>query len=73
MTRTVLVLLLLLGLGPGLSACAPVEPWERGNLAKPQMAFDFDPIQSRYRDHVNRSREAAVTGNPADGGGCGCY
>jgi hypothetical protein len=71
MKRTGLLLLVLLSLC--VSACAPVEPWERGNLAKPEMAFDFDPMQNRYREHVYRSREAAVAGDSAEGGGCGCY
>lgn len=63
----------LLALVLALPACTAVEPWERGNLAKPEMALDFDPIQNRYRDHVFRSRQAAVSGNTAQGGGCGCY
>jgi hypothetical protein len=65
--------LLLVLFTVAISACTAVEPWQRGNLAKPEMALDFDPIQNRYRDHVFRSREAAVAGNPAVGGGCGCY
>jgi Domain of unknown function (DUF4266) len=56
-----------------LSACAPVQPWERGNLAKPQMALDPYPLQSALRAHNYGSREAAAGGNAAQGGGCGCY
>jgi hypothetical protein len=56
-----------------LYACAPVQPWERGNLAKPQMALDPYPLQSSLRAHNYGSREAAVGGNAAQGGGCGCY
>jgi hypothetical protein len=56
-----------------LSACAPVHPWERGNLAKPQMALDPHPLQSAVRAHNYGSREAAAGGNAAQGGGCGCY
>jgi hypothetical protein len=56
-----------------VSACAPVQPWERGNLAKPQMAIDPNPLQSGLRMHNYSSREAAAAGNAAQGGGCGCY
>lgn len=56
-----------------MTACAPVQPWERGNLAKPQMALDPYPLQSALRAHNYGSREAAAGSNAAQGGGCGCY
>jgi Domain of unknown function (DUF4266) len=56
-----------------LVGCANVQPWERGNLAKPQMALDPYPLQSALRAHNYGSREAAAGGNAAQGGGCGCY
>jgi hypothetical protein len=65
--------LFLLALVVMLSACANVQPWERGNLAKPQMALDPYPLQSALRAHNYGSREAAAGGNAAQGGGCGCY
>ncbi|MDO9163764.1 MAG: DUF4266 domain-containing protein [Methylococcaceae bacterium] len=64
---------LVLALSIGLCACAPVQPWERGNLAKPQMALDPHPLQSSLRGHNYGSREATAGGNAAQGGGCGCY
>jgi Domain of unknown function (DUF4266) len=65
--------LLLLIMGVTLSACTPVQAWERGNLAKPQMALDPNPSQTALRAHNYGSREAAAGGNAAQGGGCGCY
>ena len=56
-----------------LTSCVSVQPWERGNLAKPQMALDPYPLQSALRAHNYGSREAAAGGNAAQGGGCGCY
>ncbi|MFO1312926.1 MAG: DUF4266 domain-containing protein [Burkholderiales bacterium] len=56
-----------------MGGCANVPPWERGNLAKPQMAFDLDPAQSALRAHAYSSREAAASGITGAGGGCGCY
>ncbi len=55
-----------------LCACASVEPWERGNLAKPQMALDPNPTHSTLRDHTFASRQAASGSGTAAGGGCGC-
>lgn len=56
-----------------LAGCSTVEPWERGTLAKPQMASDPHPLQSSLSTHVYNSREAASGGTTAGGGGCGCY
>lgn len=65
---------LFLTLAFALSAggCAGVQPWERGNLAKPQMALDTNPTNSAMRTHAYVSREAASGGDSAEGGGCGC-
>lgn len=74
MTASKIVLLVSIGLNLlNLAACAPVQPWERGNLAKSQMALDPYPLQSSLRAHNYGSREAAAGGNAAQGGGCGCY
>jgi hypothetical protein len=54
------------------AACAPVQPWERDLLAKPEMAFDPDPMESRRSQHVYFSKEASLPGGGAGGGGCGC-
>lgn len=64
---------LLAASGFWLSGCAPVAPWERGHLAKPQMALDPHPAQSGFREHIYGAREAASGGSSASGGGCGCY
>jgi hypothetical protein len=65
--------LLLLAVLTVLTGCTNVQPWERGNLAKPQMALDPNPLQSSLRAHNYGSREASAGGNAASGGGCGCY
>jgi hypothetical protein len=58
--------------GACLSGCASVSPWERGHLAKPQMALEPYPAQSALRGHIYASREASVAGDVVMGGGCGC-
>ncbi len=73
-TRKPVALLILLGLGLAMTACSTVQPWERGILAKPQMALDPTPLQSSIRMHNYSSREAAASINSSGGGGgCGCY
>ena len=52
--------------------CAEVQPWERGVLAKSQMALTPHPLQAGLHRHVRDSREAAPGGGAGQGGGCGC-
>lgn len=55
-----------------LTACAPVQPWERGRLAQPQMALDADAVVAAMDEHVYSSKEASSGGVRPAGGGCGC-
>ena len=64
---------LLIACASLLGGCATVEAWDRGNLAKPQMAAEPHPPQREALDHVYRSREGTSRGASAQGGGCGCY
>jgi hypothetical protein len=63
---------LLLALPFCLAACASVKPWEKGYLAKPEMAFEPDPLEARQKAHLYASKEAAKGGSGVGGGGCGC-
>lgn len=49
-----------------------LSPWERGNLAKPQMAFETQVLDSAIMKHTFSSKEAATGGYGVGGGGCGC-
>ncbi|MGV3590486.1 MAG: DUF4266 domain-containing protein [Gammaproteobacteria bacterium] len=69
LARCVLIASFMLGLG----ACTHVEPWQRGTLARPDMASDPAPLQQQVRRHIYSSREAAGTAGGVSGGGCGCY
>ena len=55
-----------------LSGCQPVQAWERGILAKPEMAINPDPLESTLNNHIYFSKEASNGGHSATGGGCGC-
>ena len=56
-----------------LAACAtPVQPWEKGDLARPAMSFEGDRLDAAFVEHTYASKEAASGGAGVGGGGCGC-
>jgi len=58
-----------------LAGCAtfdPPKPWEKGQLAKPEMQFDPDPLEAKTTQHIYTSKEGAAGGYGVGGGGCGC-
>ncbi|WP_348697969.1 DUF4266 domain-containing protein [Duganella fentianensis] len=57
----------------GCASLAPVQPWQKGILAKPEMTFAGDNIGNEFNEHIYSSREGASGGSGANGGGCGCY
>lgn len=56
----------------GCESMPKVQPWQKGNLAKPEMAFDSDVLEARFADHTYFSKEGASGGAGVGGGGCGC-
>lgn len=71
--RTERLLVLALGIAT-LCGCAmhPVQPWERGRLARWDMQWDPDPLQKAQDEHTRFSKEGSSGGIGAAGGGCGC-
>jgi hypothetical protein len=65
-------ILLIMLLGLSVASCTPVQAWERGYLAKREMAWEPDGLESALDKHVFFSKEASSGGNSAAGGGCGC-
>ena len=66
---------LLLGVLAATSGCAlvqPVQPWEKGVLAKPEMSSESDRLDANFTEHTYFSKEAASGGAGVGGGGCGC-
>ncbi len=58
-----------------LSACqtaSVVQPWEKGNLAKPEMTFEMDKQDTEFVEHTYSSKEGSSGGGGVGGGGCGC-
>ena len=73
--RTAIICLLALLLTGTLAGCATFDPpkaWERGNLARPDMQFDYDRLDAKTQQHIYTSKEAANGGYGVGGGGCGC-
>jgi len=62
-----LALLALFAIG-----CTPVHPWQKGTLAKQEMAWDPQPLESEFLGHTYFSKEASSGSLSAAGGGCGC-
>ncbi|TFW04898.1 DUF4266 domain-containing protein [Oxalobacteraceae bacterium OM1] len=64
------------GLLAASAACAPLEPvqpWQKGTLAKPEMTIEGnDVLGAKASDHAYVSREGASGGSDVGGGGCGC-
>ena len=71
-SRNAVMMLVLLLTGLMLSSCTPVRAWERGYLAKREMAWEPDGLGATLDQHVFFSKEASSGGNSAAGGGCGC-
>jgi len=70
-----LVHALLLMITLALSACSigpAVQPWEKETLARPEMTFEGDPLDTKYVEHIYSSKEGASGGSGVGGGGCGC-
>ena len=69
--KAVLLGTLFASLG-GCGTLPPVQAWEKGNLARPEMAFERDALDTKFTDHIYFSKEAATGGTGVGGGGCGC-
>ncbi|ABN61397.1 DUF4266 domain-containing protein [Shewanella baltica] len=58
----------------GLSGCSNlgVQPWEKGQLARADMALDSEKLDLVLDDHIYFSKEGSSGGRAFAGGGCGC-
>lgn len=58
-----------------LSACvafSPPQPWQKGDLARPEMRIGAEALAERNARHIHTSRETASGGQGVGAGGCGC-
>jgi Domain of unknown function (DUF4266) len=70
--KSILLLLICMAALGGCSSFNPPQPWEKGNLAKPEMSMGGDPLDERFVQHIYSSKENASGGYGVGGGGCGC-
>jgi hypothetical protein len=54
------------------AGCAGVAPYQRGYLARPDMAFDASSGVAKAIEKTYSAKEAASGGASVGGGGCGC-
>ena len=55
-----------------LTACTTVAPYQRGYLARPDMALDAGIGNAKAMEKTYSAKEAASGGASVGGGGCGC-
>jgi hypothetical protein len=65
-------ILLLAAAAFALAACASVAPYQRGYLARPDMAFEPSAGTAEALGKTYSAKEAASGGASVGGGGCGC-
>ena len=69
--QRITIIAALLSLVAGCSNLG-VKPWERGDLARPDMAVSEQALTDGLEDHTYFSKEATSGGRSFGGGGCGC-
>ena len=55
-----------------VAGCVEVAPYQRGYLARPDMALDPTPGTAKAIEKTYSAKEAASGGASVGGGGCGC-
>jgi hypothetical protein len=66
--RSLVALVALMAAG----ACASVAPYQRGYLARDDMALDASPGAMKALEKTFAAKEAASGGASVGGSGCGC-
>lgn len=65
-------IVLLAAAALALAACVSVAPYQRGYLARPDMAFEPSAGTAEALGKTYSAKEAASGGASVGGGGCGC-
>lgn len=56
----------------GCGVMKPPKPWEKEDLARPEMTMAGDALDQRFTQHVYQSKENGTGSSAVGGGGCGC-
>jgi hypothetical protein len=70
--RRIAIVGALVALVAGIAACAPIRPWQRETLARPELRSPPWPEHRRAEVHVYEIREGSSGAYGSSGGGCGC-
>ncbi len=62
----------VLGGTAGCTSTPTVQAWQKGYLARADMAMEGNALEAKFADHTYFSKEAASGGAGVAGGGCGC-
>lgn len=62
----------LVAMALAAGACAPVAAYQRGYLARDDMALDANPGTVKALEKTYAAKEAASGGASVGGSGCGC-
>ncbi|MCL1068516.1 DUF4266 domain-containing protein [Shewanella olleyana] len=67
-------LLFALSIISSLAGCSSlgVEPWEKDQFARADMALNNEKLDLALDDHIYFSKEGTSGGRSLAGGGCGC-
>ena len=63
--RAALLALALRRASPAARRSIRRKPWEKGDLARPSMQFDADPLDAKTMQHIYQSKEGAAGGGTA--------
>ena len=69
---TIVMTLYAASVAAGCATFDPPRPWQKGDLVRPSMRFDADPLAAKAAQHIYQSKEGAAGGGAVGGGGCGC-
>jgi len=72
MTRMRMAIALAAMAAAAAGGCAPVAPYQRGYLARPDMALEESAGTAKALEKTFAAKEAASGGGSVGGGGCGC-
>jgi len=72
MTRYSVFPIILICLLNTACSTSTVQPWQKQDLARPEMNDKNTAVESGFEDHFYFSKEGSAGGRGFSGGGCGC-
>lgn len=72
--RPLVKIVVTFAIASGLLGCSSlgVQPWEKDQFARADMALNSEKLDLALDDHIYFSKEGTSGGRSLAGGGCGC-